>query len=52
MQNTQSYLKRGVLFLSRATEYYVLSIMKPPTPGELLLLTSTALLGTDDENRF
>ncbi len=52
MQKTQSYLKRGVIFLSRETEYYVLSIMKPAIPGELLLFTSTALLGTDDENRF
>lgn len=44
--------KAWVVFLSRETEYYVSSIMKPQTPGELLLLNLTALLGTDDEDRF
>lgn len=52
MQKTQSCTKHGVIFLSWETEYYALSIMKPQKEGELLLLTSTALLGTEDEDRF
>ncbi len=43
---------QGIVFLSQKTEYYGLSIMKPRTPGELLLLTLTAPLRTDDEDRF
>lgn len=43
MQKTQSFTKRGVIFLSRVIEYCALSTMKQPTSGELLLFTLIAL---------
>lgn len=45
-------IQRGVIFLSQVIGYYVLSTMKQPNPGELLLFTLIAFLEADYEDRF